>query len=1042
MNRRTLVRRGLWFYRRTHAGVVAGVAVSAAVLVGALGVGDSVRASLRRIAEARLGRVAFALDTGTRMFGDDLADRLGRGAPVLHLKGMAIPETAGAPQVNRIEIYGVDERFWRLAPSPASLKLQPGEVALNERLAAAVGARVGDKVALRIFAPGLLPRDAPLASRKDRDTRRGLFTVRAVLTDATLGRFSLKSDQAAPYNALVGLPALQRIMEMEGRANLLLTDADAPLGQAWRLEDAGLRLTERGGILQLESPRIYLDPPMAARALGPGAVGSLSYLVNAIASERGASTPYSFMTALESSADPRLSPVPPGMKDDEILINRWLADRLELRSGDRVTVAYSEFTDADTFVERARSFVVRDVLEMDALAAERERVPEFPGLTDVERCADWDVGLPMDEAKLKDADNEAYWKQYRQTPKAIVTLAAGRAMWANRYGDLMAVRFALGGVTAESLRARLDPADAGLRFRPVGAEAALAVAQSEDLGQLFLGMSFVLIAASLLLTAMLFRFSAEQRGRELGTLLACGFTAGQARRLLVREGVALVAVGALAGAPLGVSFARLLMEGLQGAWRGAVAGTPMEFSIAVEHLCIGAFAAAVVSILAMSLTLRGLARRPVRELLQEDLSSPPPGPSPGGRLRVLVLVGAFGGAAAIVALALVSDTQAFFAAGALALIGGIVGVRAHLARLSRDTSAHLSVARLGVRSAARRPGRSTTAAAMLACGCFIVFAVSSMTQDLSPGTLGFNLYAESSVPILRPLVDAKGPRVVPIKLREGDDASCLNLNRAGTPPILGVDPAGLDAFAALGRPEPDGAVPALVGDSDTMVWRLKRGVGDLLETSDEHGRAVRLRLIGTLPMRLSVFQGRLLIANRDFTRLFPSEAGHRVFLIDAPAAGVARDLVKQHEAAGLDVVASMNRLKEFHEVESAYLSMFLVLGGLGLILGSAGMGVLVLRSVMERRGELALLRAVGYSPPQVRDVVAAEHGTVLWAGLAVGTLAAAVALVPALRQPAAHLPVGLLGLFLAGTAALGLVWIRLAAHWALRGPFLSALRHE
>jgi putative ABC transport system permease protein len=59
----TLIRRGLRFYRRTHLGVIAGCAVSGAVLVGALFVGDSVRGTLERIALARLGKIHSALDS-------------------------------------------------------------------------------------------------------------------------------------------------------------------------------------------------------------------------------------------------------------------------------------------------------------------------------------------------------------------------------------------------------------------------------------------------------------------------------------------------------------------------------------------------------------------------------------------------------------------------------------------------------------------------------------------------------------------------------------------------------------------------------------------------------------------------------------------------------------------------------------------------------------------------------------------------------------------------------------------------------------------
>ena len=127
MNRPTLVLRGLRFYWRTHLGVSAGVALSAAVLVGALGVGDSTRRSLERIAQARLGRVDVTLDAGNRHFQDALAFRLGialnvETAAALHVRGMAL---AGAKQVNRVEVFGIDEHFLGLAESPPAIKLGP-----------------------------------------------------------------------------------------------------------------------------------------------------------------------------------------------------------------------------------------------------------------------------------------------------------------------------------------------------------------------------------------------------------------------------------------------------------------------------------------------------------------------------------------------------------------------------------------------------------------------------------------------------------------------------------------------------------------------------------------------------------------------------------------------------------------------------------------------------------------------------------------------------------------------------------------------------
>ena len=78
---------------------------------------------------------------------------------------------------------------------------------------------------------------------------------------------------------------------------------------------------------------------------------------------------------------------------------------------------------------------------MEGMAADRTLMPDFPGIAQAEKTENWDAGFAIDLQKIRPKD-EQYWKQYRGTPKAFVTLNAGRRMWGNRFGDVTALRFA------------------------------------------------------------------------------------------------------------------------------------------------------------------------------------------------------------------------------------------------------------------------------------------------------------------------------------------------------------------------------------------------------------------------------------------------------------------------------------------------------------------------------------------------------------------------------------------------------------------------
>jgi ABC-type antimicrobial peptide transport system permease subunit len=209
------------------------------------------------------------------------------------------------------------------------------------------------------------------------------------------------------------------------------------------------------------------------------------------------------------------------------------------------------------------------------------------------------------------------------------------------------------------------------------------------------------------------------------------------------------------------------------------------------------------------------------------------------------------------------------------------------------------------------------------------------------------------------------------------------------------------------------------------------------------GAAVRLRLVGAL--RNSMLQGELVVADANFLRAFPGVEGYRFFLLDVPAASAA-SLVEPLQARlsdwGFAVERSRERLAAYHRVENTYLSTFQALGALGLVLGTIGLAAVLLRNVLERRKELALLRAVGYRQPTLGLIIVSENILLMIIGLACGTIPALVAIVPAIAARGGAFPLGMIALLLITVLVAGVLSSLLAVAAAFRSPLLGALRSE
>jgi ABC-type antimicrobial peptide transport system permease subunit len=145
---------------------------------------------------------------------------------------------------------------------------------------------------------------------------------------------------------------------------------------------------------------------------------------------------------------------------------------------------------------------------------------------------------------------------------------------------------------------------------------------------------------------------------------------------------------------------------------------------------------------------------------------------------------------------------------------------------------------------------------------------------------------------------------------------------------------------------------------------------------------------------------------------------------------------------GFLVTPTTQRLESYLAVENTYLSTFQALGGLGLLLGALGLAIVLLRTAWERRGELALLRALGYRQTALGWLMFVENGFLLVLGLAIGTVTALLAVAPHLIEGSGEVPVlRLLGLLLV-VLLVGLTAGAAAVAATVRAPLLIALRRE
>jgi len=994
MNIWKIATQSLRHYLRSDLAIALGVAAATAVLTGALIVGDSMRNSLRGLTLERLGKIDELL-VSDGFFRAKLAEEIaatdsfqksyGSATPAILFPGGTVEHRPDeiASRAGQVTVLGITDQFWTHDSSGASMttELNGDSAVINQALADDLQITAGDvesgkaKITIRIPKQTQLPADSALGKKTDLIESLVDLSVVKIIPMKGLGRFGLHPSQSDPLNVFVPIELLQESLSrtvLKHKSNmeqanviLLSSKSGSPPSESASIEfrktirpsldDLGLTLKRVTQSFEdqtvfdywsLSSDKLVLtdEATKSIATAFPEATSVFTYLANDIRkSDEPGGVPFSMVAAIDfgSSFNPVSidgATIKP-LSDDEIVLNRWAAQDIGAKVGDKIKVTYfepetthgsqsektaeltlaavAEITEPDDpFVLRRGRLTPPSFTKAPTIANDPDLTPEVPGVTDAETIENWDLPFKTDTVRTQD---DEYWSLYRTTPKAFVSLATGQKIWDSRFGTTTSFRIPVETGSAEAIQTKLleqfaaDQAKLGLHLVPLKRRGLKASSGSTPFDVLFLALSMFVIGAALILVSLLFRLGLQQRAAEVGVLKATGFDQKSIRKVWLSEMSIVSLTGAILGVLLGVGYAWLMILGLTTWWVGAISRPFLQMHISPISLIAGLLSGLVICVLTIAWSLRKTNAQPVRSLLAGQLNSNSTQSKQGKSwkrfIAPILVVAAIG--LAVMATQLAGEAQAgsFMGAGFLVLMALLMFVYQWLKKPGDENAIEkLSVSRLAMFSAKRNPLRSTLTIGLVAVASFLIAAVSSFRLSPSDaGTAGFDWVAQSSQPIFDEFDSNESTDVMPIRYKSGEDASCNNLYQSTQPRALGVPDRFIESFdkddatqfawggslaeSDLEKQNPwqllksdevhagtkEDPIPVML-DKNTANYSLKIYMLDTVKRVDyDSGESIHYRVVGFLAN--TILQGSLIMSELDFENAFPTSAGYQYFLI-------------------------------------------------------------------------------------------------------------------------------------------------------------------
>ena len=494
-----------------------------------------------------------------------------------------------------------------------------------------------------------------------------------------------------------------------------------------------------------------------------------------------------------------------------------------------------------------------------------------------------------------------------------------------------------------------------------------------------------------------FSMIVAQRLRELALLRAIGASRGQVSRSVIVEAVIVGLVGSVLGIVAGVGLA----YGLRGLLNSFNVGLPSgALQLRPRTIVVALLVGVVVTTFSAYAPARRASKIPPVAAMRAEFAST------GSSLRVRTFVGAGFGALGVVALVIGSlgsggGAASLVGLGALALI---VGVLLGAPALSRPIIAALgaplrfgAVAKLSRTNAVRNPRRTAATAFALTLGLMLVTAIGVFG---SSAKASINSLLDNGVQADYILI---GPQAIGVPYGVGaavqqvpgvDQVLALQNVRVS---VAGKEMGGLGVDGSLegllSLPLRQGA-PAITG-TNMLVSQTQAAVdhwtmGTVVPLTSPDGKTVNTMVTGIYAD--TQLLGPWLVSGQVYREVTPAQAlSDEVVLVKArPGTDLAGLRSGLERATDPFLVVQVQDPEQYKGGQASQINSLLALlyGLLALAIVIAVLGIIntLALSVVERRREIGMLRAVGMQRPQVRRTIYLESMLIAVFGALVGVV--------------------------------------------------------